>query len=280
MMSCECGRRAGPAGKCDRCSDRLGVCRDCGCGLEQPDPEQIDWESVALDLGYQPSADMIAAVTSCCRNYRVTVCEGCKAKRLGADAEAGGYAKSEPPSPEQRLTDAGVPRSMWGASSDRCNLPSGEHGEVLSGMLRSVRERRQLYCSMVTITGGIGVGKSTYCAIIATEMLSHGRAAHWVEFGQWIKEASEAEDRETRVGNLARFPGLLVLDDFISKPSDWKRDAVFTIINTRTNHLLDTLINTSASMAEISACWGRAVASRLQRGLVVSWGGRDRRGTP
>lgn len=59
---CECGRRAGPAGKCDRCSDRLGICRDCGCGLEQPDPEQIDWESVALDLGYQPSADMIAAV--------------------------------------------------------------------------------------------------------------------------------------------------------------------------------------------------------------------------
>ena len=242
-------------------ADELGVCRDCGAELEQPDPAEIDWEEVARGLGNNPADINLDHIKSIAHKFTVTLCDECGARRK--------YAPPEPPSLEDKMAEAGIPEKFWYWLVEDCTgLP------------------RKLYAIIsekisipVTVTGGVGVGKSAYCAIKAIREMENGREVLWINTGPWLKRtgALDVADRERAVTEVSNFAGLLVLDEFLSSPTPWKKETVLDVINTRCNNMLGTLINTSASMEQISECWDKAVASRLREGLVVQWDGRDRR---
>lgn len=271
VVRCRCGKQASHHGLCDSCSDAAGVCRDCGEQIEQPDPGAVDWDAVARELGYHPSSETMDAVRSCVHAYRVTACELCKGSRAALDASQGGYAVPEPPTLEQRLDSAGVPRMVWAELSfEDCVLPASIRRYHLNWLTSGF--------GMTTITGAVGVGKSCYCGIHAMHRVDSGGSVKWIDTLRWLKETAESEKTETIIGSVARFSGLLVLDDFTptKKETEWRAGAIFDIIKDRVNHNLETLINTTASLEEIGEVWGKPVQSRLRSGFV-EWRGRDRR---
>lgn len=236
-------------------------CRDPierGC---TSDVERLTWEEfveICRSFGREPlrrAFDMIPANE---------VCDDCVMLWDKLEARAGQYCKPEPPSIEERLTNAGIPRSTWYLQEADCENPSG---------CTICSEKRT-----TLIIGGVGVGKTVYCAIYGRFRIKNGRAVKWIDTDRWLKETSACEDREIIVGKVAQFDGLLILDEFVPKKvTEWKQETMFAIINTRTGQLLDTLINTSASVEEITNCWGVPVVSRLRQGSIVEWKGRDRR---
>ena len=101
------------------------------------------------------------------------------------------------------------------------------------------------------LTGPVGVGKTHLAVSIIKGLTERGFPCLFYEFGSLLKEIQDSYNSNTRTSELAVLApvlnaDLLVLDELgASKPTDWVRDTLAHIINTRYNESRLTIFTTN-----------------------------------
>mgnify|MGYP001255513024 CR=1 FL=1 len=101
------------------------------------------------------------------------------------------------------------------------------------------------------LTGSVGVGKTHLAVSILKGLTERGFACLFYEFGTLLKEIQDSYNSNTKTSELGvLWPVLtteiLVLDELgASKPTDWVRDTMSHIINTRYNDKKFTIFTTN-----------------------------------
>lgn len=101
------------------------------------------------------------------------------------------------------------------------------------------------------LQGGVGTGKTHLAAAIVRELASGGVNCLFYEFGALLKEIQSsyspiAKTSELRILAPVFEAQVLVLDELgASKPTDWVRDTLMQIINTRYNEQRLTIFTTN-----------------------------------
>ena len=101
------------------------------------------------------------------------------------------------------------------------------------------------------LTGPVGVGKTHLAVSIIKGLTERGFPCLFYEFGSLLKEIQDSYNSNTRSSELAVLnpvltAELLVLDELgASKPTDWVRDTLAHIINTRYNENRFTIFTTN-----------------------------------
>lgn len=101
------------------------------------------------------------------------------------------------------------------------------------------------------LTGPVGVGKTHLAVSILKGLTERGFKCLFYEFGSLLKEIQDSYNSNTRTSELAVLSpvlntDVLVLDELgASKPTDWVRDTMAHIINTRYNEQKLTIFTTN-----------------------------------
>lgn len=101
------------------------------------------------------------------------------------------------------------------------------------------------------LTGPVGVGKTHLAVSILKGLTERGFPCLFYEFGSLLKEIQDSYNTNTKTSELAVLApvlntGVLVLDEVgASKPTDWVRDTMAHIINTRYNDKKLTIFTTN-----------------------------------
>jgi DNA replication protein DnaC len=100
-------------------------------------------------------------------------------------------------------------------------------------------------------TGSVGVGKTHLAVSILKGLSERGFSCLFYEFGSLLKEIQDSYNSNTKSSELAVLAPvlnaeILVLDELgASKPTDWVRDTMAHIINTRYNDKKATIFTTN-----------------------------------
>ena len=100
-------------------------------------------------------------------------------------------------------------------------------------------------------TGSVGVGKTHLAVSILKGLTERGFSCLFYEFGSLLKEIQDSYNSNTKASELAVLApvfnaDVLVLDEVgASKPTDWVRDTMAHIINTRYNDKKATIFTTN-----------------------------------
>jgi len=103
----------------------------------------------------------------------------------------------------------------------------------------------------ILFTGPVGVGKTHLAVSIIKGLTERGFPCLFYEFGSLLKEIQDSYNPNTRSSELAVLAPVLttevlVLDELgASKPTDWVRDTMAHIINTRYNENRFTIFTTN-----------------------------------
>lgn len=103
----------------------------------------------------------------------------------------------------------------------------------------------------ILFTGSVGVGKTHLAVSILKGLSEHGFKCLFYEFGSLLKEIQDSYNVSTKTSELAVLApvlntDVLVLDELgASKPTDWVRDTMAHIINTRYNDQKATIFTTN-----------------------------------
>lgn len=103
----------------------------------------------------------------------------------------------------------------------------------------------------ILLMGGCGVGKTHLAVSILKELLNKGISCLFYEFGALLKEIQDSYTPKTQSSELGVLSPVLnsevlVLDELGgSKPTDWVRDTMAHIINTRYNDRKLTIFTTN-----------------------------------
>lgn len=101
------------------------------------------------------------------------------------------------------------------------------------------------------LTGTVGVGKTHLAVSILKALTERGFGCLFYEFGALLKEIQDSYNSDTRTSELRVLTpvfeaDILVLDELgASKPTDWVRDTMAHIINTRYNDRKLTIFTTN-----------------------------------
>ncbi len=101
------------------------------------------------------------------------------------------------------------------------------------------------------LSGPVGVGKTHLAVSILKGLTERGFSCLFYEFGSLLKEIQESYNPRTQASELAVLAPVLnaevlVLDELgASKPTDWVRDTMAYIINTRYNDARVTIFTTN-----------------------------------
>ncbi len=101
------------------------------------------------------------------------------------------------------------------------------------------------------LTGSIGVGKTHLAVSILKGLTERGFSCLFYEFGSLLKEIQDSYNANTKTSELTVLAPVfrsevLVLDELgASKPTDWVRDTMAQIINTRYNDRKLTIFTTN-----------------------------------
>jgi DNA replication protein DnaC len=99
--------------------------------------------------------------------------------------------------------------------------------------------------------GPVGVGKTHLCVAIIRELIEKGYDCLFYEFGTLLKEIQNSYNPISKTSELKVLAPVfearvLVLDELgASKPTDWVRDTMMQIINTRYNNRRLTIFTTN-----------------------------------
>jgi DNA replication protein DnaC len=100
-------------------------------------------------------------------------------------------------------------------------------------------------------TGTVGVGKTHLAVSILKGLFERGFSCLFYEFGSLLKEIQDSYNSNTKTSELTVLSPVLnaevlVLDELgASKPTDWVRDTMAHIINTRYNNKKATIFTTN-----------------------------------
>ncbi|PYS99926.1 MAG: DNA replication protein DnaC [Acidobacteria bacterium] len=100
-------------------------------------------------------------------------------------------------------------------------------------------------------TGTVGVGKTHLAVSILKGLYERGFSCLFYEFGALLKEIQDSYNSNTKTSELGVLAPVLnaevlVLDELgASKPTDWVRDTMAHIINTRYNNKKATIFTTN-----------------------------------
>jgi len=103
----------------------------------------------------------------------------------------------------------------------------------------------------ILFTGQVGVGKTHLAVSILKGLSEHGFNCLFYEFGSLLKEIQDSYNANTKTSELAVLSpvlnaDVLVLDELgASKPTDWVKDTMAHIINTRYNDKRATIFTTN-----------------------------------
>lgn len=101
------------------------------------------------------------------------------------------------------------------------------------------------------LTGTVGVGKTHLAVSILKGLFERGFSCLFYEFGSLLKEIQDSYNANTKTSELGVLAPVLnaevlVLDELgASKPTDWVRDTMAHIINTRYNTRKATIFTTN-----------------------------------
>ena len=121
------------------------------------------------------------------------------------------------------------------------------------------------------LMGPSGVGKTHLAVAALKELIRRGHQGLFCDYRELLKEIQasynpQSESTEMAILDPVRTAEILVLDDLgASKPSDWVRDVVGIVLNSRYNEKRTTIITTNYSDAPASA----AEPARLPNGKSV-----------
>lgn len=124
------------------------------------------------------------------------------------------------------------------------------------------------------ITGPVGVGKTQALTCLAGRHSASGK--YYETLSSYLELCYAKSWEKVEILNRCK---LLFLDDlFIAELTDWGKDRLFALVDTRYRHELVTYFATNLSFSEVSRVAGDRLASRIRetcRLYVIS--GDDRR---
>lgn len=103
----------------------------------------------------------------------------------------------------------------------------------------------------ILLSGPVGVGKTHLAVSMVKGLTERGIPCLFYEFGSLLKEIQDSYNSNTRTSELGVLTpvlsaDVLVLDELgASKPTDWVRDTMYHIINTRYNEQKFTIFTTN-----------------------------------
>ena len=149
-----------------------------------------------------------------------------------------------------RLAKARIPKRY-----EKCHFNTFEQKtDSLKKALRLAGEFNHNFPAVdrgLLLTGPVGVGKTHLAVSIIKGLTERGFPCLFYEFGSLLKEIQDSYNSNTRSSELAVLnpvltAELLVLDELgASKPTDWVRDTLAHIINTRYNENRFTIFTTN-----------------------------------
>ena len=129
--------------------------------------------------------------------------------------------------------------------------PTNESQEIALGYAMSFTKNFPAVDRGILFSGPVGVGKTHLAVSILIGLSERGFRCLFYEFGSLLKEIQDSYNSNTKSSELAVLaPALntpvLVLDELgASKPTDWVRDTMAHIINTRYNNDKVTIFTTN-----------------------------------
>lgn len=118
--------------------------------------------------------------------------------------------------------------------------------------------------------GGYGCGKTHLAAAIANNLLAKGIPCMFVvvpELLDYMRQGMNDENKAltaTQIIDAAKTTDVLVLDDLgAEKASEWVKEQLFILVNSRYENKLTTLITTNLNTAELVERLGQRIMSRL-----------------
>ncbi len=150
-----------------------------------------------------------------------------------------------------RLAKALIPKRY-----EKCHFNTFTHKLTASqrDALRFAQDFTQTFPAVdqgLLFTGPVGVGKTHLAVSIIKGLSERGFQCLFYEFGSLLKEIQDSYNPNTKASELTVLSpvltaDILVLDELgASKPTDWVRDTLGHIINTRYNHDLFTIFTTN-----------------------------------
>jgi DNA replication protein DnaC len=119
------------------------------------------------------------------------------------------------------------------------------------------------------IVGDTNTGKTILAGSILKLIWRNGRAGKYVKFTELMTKLqfSENEIRLSLLDKTAKYPGLLVLDDFggIGRVTDFVRQISYYIISYREENDLQTIITSNLSLDELANEIDERISSRIKR---------------
>ena len=131
--------------------------------------------------------------------------------------------------------------------------------------------------------GGPGTGKTVLAYSVMRWCLTNGANVKMINYPAFLigmrRGFSEGKDAYGYADELARFNGLLIIDDLgAEKATDFVREITYYIINERDVHIRKVLITSNYDLEEIDNQIDRRLSSRIV-GMckVIKFDGEDRR---
>jgi DNA replication protein DnaC len=189
---------------------------------------------------------------------------------------------------DERLRSIRV--QLWGAARIPARLRRAKVEDLAPDLRRAVVDWLRGTGSSLLLLGAVGCGKS-YAAVAvgreAIRRLTPGRLAAGgfdtrppVLFANWPDVAAAARTFKPPdpVARLARFGGLLILDDLAAgSATDFGRESLYRVIDRRWRDNLRLVATADLAPDALAARLGDRIASRLMSGAVLRVAGGDRR---
>lgn len=117
----------------------------------------------------------------------------------------------------------------------------------------------------ILLYGGVGIGKTYATACICNELMENGKTTLVMNLGLYlVKIRREWAEAENDVLNYVKTCDLLVIDDLGSENvSEFTKEKIFNLIDTRYRANRPMLITTNLTPVEIEKTLGRRIADRI-----------------